>query len=65
MKDINELMRLKEQQIDQLQKEVELLRAAANIMAESESGPTVVRSAANGGVAAPAPVTSVAAKRWP
>ena len=66
MKDIYELMRQKEQLIEQLQKEVELLRTAANMLAEADGGPTVVRTAGgNSASAAAAAAPSVAAKRWP
>lgn len=71
MKDIFELLRQKEQQLRQLEKEVEALRIAAGLLrADGERAPagrpaSESRPAAPPAAPAAAPVPGAVAKRWP
>ncbi len=71
MKDIFELLRQKEQQLRQLEKEVEALRIAAGLLTvDGERAPagrpaSEIRPAAPPTAPAAAPVPGAVAKRWP
>jgi hypothetical protein len=63
MKDIQEILRIKEQQVERLQKDIEALRSAIRIMNEAEvpgeistGTPSTVPSRTNGAHVAAAPV---------
>lgn len=53
MKNINEVIRVKEQQIQQLQREIETLRAAARLLADDGDGVPASRPTTSGNVAVP------------
>ncbi len=61
MKNINEVISSKEAQIQQLEKELETLRAAASLLAESGDEPAVTAKAAQAGGSAVRDIS----KRWP
>jgi hypothetical protein len=54
MKNINDVLRLKEQQIQQLQRETETLRAAARLLVEESDQAPAPRPASSTNVAVPA-----------
>jgi len=53
MKNIQEVLKLKEQQIQQIQKEVEVLRMAARLLADDNEGGPGGRPATSSNIAAP------------
>ena len=65
MKNLYEVLRQKEQQVQQLQKEIEALHIAATLLSDNtsaEEGDTAARAVA---AAARGPQPLEAAKRWP
>ena len=54
MKNINDVLRLKEQQIQQLQREIETLRAAARLLVEESDQAPAPRPVSSTNVAMPA-----------
>ncbi len=66
MKNIYEVLRQKEQQSEQLQKEIETLRLAIKILDAPEVPTTAVKANGNGAIAEPTTVAAgTPAKRFP
>jgi hypothetical protein len=63
MKNLYEVLRQKEQQVEKLQKEIEALRTAAAILSDNPATDDIVVPAAAAAGRGPQPLET--AKRWP